>query len=150
METNGKINMNWSADQLQSKWGFHPCNYETYRKLKELHKAYWQAIRDFSKWQRWINKQSQNRKGSQPPQYCPIFFENGPWLRYTKDQNGMLHGKWFSKRITDHGIIDLYHQARMPQQQPVESFSNETLAQINKIYAQWVEYQKPLQSKVAG
>src|SRR5713101_340936 len=30
---------------FQSRWGFHPCDYQTFRKLKFLNQAYLQAIR---------------------------------------------------------------------------------------------------------
>jgi len=28
------------TDHLQSRWGHHPCSYETYKKLKDLNKVY--------------------------------------------------------------------------------------------------------------
>ena len=45
----------------QSRWGYHPCSYETFAKLKRLKKAYWQRIRDSAAWERWARKEPQNR-----------------------------------------------------------------------------------------
>lgn len=44
-----------------SRWGFHPCDYETYLKLKKLKKLYWASVSANAKWHRWDRKQPQNR-----------------------------------------------------------------------------------------
>ena len=36
-----------------SRWGFHPCDYQTYRKLKLLHAVYQKAVRQAHAWRRW-------------------------------------------------------------------------------------------------
>jgi len=46
---------------VQGKYGFHPCDYETYRKLKVIHKVYWESIFRMAAWTRWDRKQPQNR-----------------------------------------------------------------------------------------
>ena len=46
---------------FRSRWGFHPCDYETYRKLKFLHLIHEKAIRLAAAWQRWYRKERQNR-----------------------------------------------------------------------------------------
>jgi hypothetical protein len=45
----------------QSRWGYHPCDYETYLQLKKLNGYYEQALRAFAAWQRWARKEPQNR-----------------------------------------------------------------------------------------
>ena len=45
----------------QSKWGFHPCDVETYRKLKVIHKVYWESVFRMAAWSRWDRKHPQNR-----------------------------------------------------------------------------------------
>src|SRR5262249_45094399 len=45
----------------RSKWGFHPCDYQTYLLLKELNRLYEKAIRAYAAWRRWARKQPQNR-----------------------------------------------------------------------------------------
>jgi hypothetical protein len=45
----------------QSRWGYHPCDYETYLLLKKLNGFYEQALRAFAAWQRWARKEPQNR-----------------------------------------------------------------------------------------
>jgi hypothetical protein len=101
-----------------SKRGFHPCDYQTYLKLKMLHKRYWQTKRAFAEWKRWQRKLPKNRVirkwlrdangrkigheiiGPLPETtYCPTFVRNAnPWWGDTKD--------W--------GIVQTYQQARMP------------------------------------
>jgi hypothetical protein len=45
----------------QSRWGFHPCDYQTYRKLKFLNLAYLKAVRQAHAWMRWKRKDPHNR-----------------------------------------------------------------------------------------
>lgn len=45
----------------RSRWGFHPCDYETYLLLKQLHALHEAALHAYADWQRWARKQPQNR-----------------------------------------------------------------------------------------
>jgi hypothetical protein len=45
----------------QSRWGWHPCSYEEYLRLKLLHKHYWIAKRCLAEWERWNRKLPHNR-----------------------------------------------------------------------------------------
>lgn len=45
----------------QGKWGYYPCDWETYRKLKELNMAYTKAMHEKAAWERWDRKEPQNR-----------------------------------------------------------------------------------------
>jgi hypothetical protein len=116
----------------QSKYGFHPCDYETYKKLKFLHKHYWQTLYDFHAWWRWERKDEDNRKGPEPS-YCSVFVENKSWWK-KKRQGGNDSVVYLPKTVVDHGIVELYHKARMPQSEPLEIFSEETLRKINRLY----------------
>lgn len=46
---------------FQSRFGFHPCDYELYKKLKFIHKCYYQMLHDAAAWERWNRKEPQNR-----------------------------------------------------------------------------------------
>lgn len=85
---------------FKSKYGFHPCDYQTFRKLKAIHKWYWKALRDIADWERWSRKLPKNRVirrwirdkygrkigfeivGSKPePKCCPFFARhNHEWI----------------------------------------------------------------------
>ncbi len=77
---------------FQSRWGFHPCDYQTFRKLKLLIQVYLQTVRLAHAWQRWKRKDPHNRVmrrrirndkgqtiGYEPPvpmpepKICPVF-----------------------------------------------------------------------------
>ena len=45
----------------QSKWGFHPCDQETYKKLRKLNQWFLEAQRQAAEWNRWARKDKQNR-----------------------------------------------------------------------------------------
>jgi hypothetical protein len=51
---------------FRSRWGYHPCNFETFRKLKQLHRAYWDGRRLLAKWRRWNAKLPKNRTRPEP------------------------------------------------------------------------------------
>jgi hypothetical protein len=46
----------------QSRWGFHPCDFQGFKKLKRLHAAYYKGLRLIAKHKRWERKEPQNRK----------------------------------------------------------------------------------------
>jgi hypothetical protein len=50
----------------RSRWGWHPCDYETYLLLKELNARCERAVRRYAKWRRWRRKQPHNRLLRQP------------------------------------------------------------------------------------
>jgi len=115
------------ADSVhESRWGFHPVSYETFRKLKFLHKWYYQTLRDFARWVRWKNKFPHNRKGSEP-QYCPFFVPK---------RRG---------HCVNYGIVAAYRQARMPvprdEVQPLE-LSVEKIDGMYEEVKSWVEKQE--------
>ena len=45
----------------ESKFGFHPCDIETYMKLKKLNYWFSQAQHKAAEWNRWARKDEQNR-----------------------------------------------------------------------------------------
>lgn len=109
---------------FESRWGFHSCDYETFKKLKKLHKHYWKAVRGLAAWFRWDRKQPQNRiltkrlkdaSGRvtgrevigpwEEPKYCTVFgqpTEKRDWLT-------------IPEHLDDHGIIAAYLNARIPR-----------------------------------
>ena len=55
---------------FKSRWGFHPCSYETYLQLKQLKKRFWETVYAYERWRRWARKL--NRVGDEP-KFCPLF-----------------------------------------------------------------------------
>src|SRR5262245_7884384 len=45
----------------RSRWGWHPCDYATFRLLRELNLRCERALRQFAAWQRWQRKLPHNR-----------------------------------------------------------------------------------------
>ncbi len=46
---------------FQSRWGYHPCSYEFYLKLKRLNLLAQKCLSQASAWKRWDRKEPQNR-----------------------------------------------------------------------------------------
>ena len=119
---------------LQSRFGFHPCDYELFAKLKCLHKHYWQTLYDFHRWHRWWRKQPQNRVG-QEPAYCPAFVEDCPWYKPVTT-HGVAGFKVYPRTVVDHGLVALYHQVRHPQAEPAAELDATVLERIAALHAQ--------------
>lgn len=147
------------VDQVyRSRWGFHPCSRATFLKLKAIHKAYWQAVRAHADWKRWHRKEPQNRiireylRDSQgrkcgvvstrprpEPQWCPVFPAK-KWPGHSTQSDyakAFPHSKWC--KLDDHGILNLYQQARRPSAEPVPVWQN--LEKIDRLYAELVANQ---------
>ena len=117
----------------RSRWGFHPCDYQTFRKLKTLHKRYWQTVKAYAEWRRWNRKEPQNRVirkwerdekgrkirfevvGPRPePKYCPFFVNR------------------FG--VESKGIVEAYQQARRPVKENEVRPLKLSVEQIDRMY----------------
>ena len=118
----------------QSRFGFHPCDLETYRKLRSLKRYYWLTVRDFHRWWRWQRKQAQNRQGPEPA-YCSVFVENRPWIRWRR-----VHGhdavRHYPRTLVDRGVLGWFAAAKPPQAEPPPLFDAATLEQIDQLHAE--------------
>ena len=126
--------MRTTENPFQSRFGYHPCDYATYCKLKALHRAYWQAVYDFHRWHRWWRKQPENRQGDEP-KYCASFVVDKVWYKPVIT-HGVAGFKVYPRTLTDHGIVAWHQAARTPMSSPVTIFDESTLATIEKYYEQ--------------
>ena len=119
------------TNNYQSRWGYHPCDYNLFLKLKFLQRQYWQTLYDFHRWHRWWRKQEQNRVGREPD-YCPIFVQDEPWYKRVR-----IHGeagfKVYPKTVTDLDIVSLHQRARLPHVDPVDPFDEVTVRKIEEL-----------------
>ena len=122
----------------RSRFGFHPCTHEIYLKLKYLHRRYWDTLRQFHTWHRWNRKQPENRIGNEP-RFCPCFVENRPWAKRVT-RGGETGFKLYPKTVVDHDVLRLYHEARMPQAEPVDLFSDEQIEAVKQLLDQVYDY----------
>jgi hypothetical protein len=151
---------------FRSRWGFHPCDYATYRKLRLLNRVYERAVRLAHAWDRWKRKDPHNRVTrrrlrdatgrpicyaepaplAEPP-LCPLFSRKVQERRFV-DKKGRCTPEGFldDKVVTDGPWIPTdYSAARRPVSDPgaVRPLRC-TLAQIDEFYARalaWLEQQ---------
>lgn len=95
----------------QSPWGYHPCTYETYKRLRSLYKEFWVHVRKAAAAGRWRSKQPENRTGT-CPSYCSKLVEKG--------------GKYY----TSCRVWTLFQAARRPNPHPVPEFTAHELFEI--------------------
>jgi hypothetical protein len=124
--------MTSSSTPFQSRWGFHPCDYEFFLKLKRLHKWYWQTLYDFHRWHRWWRRLAANRIGSEP-KCCPAFIVDQMWHKSVQVR-GEKGFKLYPRTVVDHGAVNLYQLALRPQLEPVPPFDARTIALIEALY----------------
>lgn len=123
--------MTRTTDPYKSRWGFHPCSYELFVKLRCLHKQYWQTVYAFHRWHRWWRKEPQNRTSPEPG-FCPAFVLDEPWYKPVR-LGGVDGFKVYPRKVVDHGVVELYHAARRPRPEPVEPFDAETIGRIERL-----------------
>lgn len=124
--------MTTDTKTFQSRWGFHPCDYESFTKLRQLHKWYWETLYDFHRWHRWWRKEEQNRTGPEPG-YCEVFVEAKPWFKPVRF-HGEPGSKVYPKTILAHGVLELYRSARIPRPEAVPPWDAEVLDRIHSLY----------------
>ena len=105
----------------KGRFGFHACDYETYRKLKKLYAYYWKSLRAYAEWERWNRKDPSNRilrKWTRNDKGQKISFEVvGPKPepgRYPVFVNTNYYGAKGTHRLKSESVIDDYQKARMP------------------------------------
>jgi hypothetical protein len=124
--------MNYHLQTHSGRFGYHVCNYETYRQLKDLHRWYWRTVREFHRWWRWQRKLPHNRRGSEPS-YCPLFVEDRLWfkLRRSHGQDGFRR---YPKMVVDRGVVAWYQAAKTPHRQSPAPLDEVALQQILKLH----------------
>lgn len=139
--------MSTVSSENKSRFGYHPCSYELYLKLKYIYKHYWNALSDYSNWERWnrkyphnrvIRKRKTNAKGQKigyeivgprpEPTYCPFFVKTV-----------VKYGVSYSE-VSDFGFNDLFYYARRPSANPVEPFSDLVVKNIEDFHQKLVDY----------
>lgn len=109
----------------KSRWGYHPCDYQTFLLIRKIHKAYRKAQRQGGSLKRWLRKQPQNRVSY--PRERDSF---GRWVRNKcadptpvprPEVNAafvnVVNHSWLGDYVTvnDAGIVNDYINARTPR-----------------------------------
>jgi len=118
---------------VKGRFGFHPCDYQTYLKLKQLKKRFWETVYASARYDRWHNKFPHNRKGAEPAKYCPLIGNRVFGSRGKNELGYQVWGKIPNK--LDQKLLDLFEQARMPlPEADVKVFDAHQLQIINETY----------------
>lgn len=124
---------------FQSRWGFHPCDYATYRKLKLLNQVYLRSVRLARAWQRWQRKEPHNRVSrrrvrngqgqtvgygppvplAEPP-VCPVFSQKVYRTRFVDKKGGRQKEGFLEETCLtdDFGVAAAYAAVRRPAAEP--------------------------------
>ena len=140
------MKMTLETNAYQSRWGYHPCNYETFLRLKKLNGLYFKALKQQAEWHRWYRKEPQNRViykykrdlqgrrigkeivGPRPePNINSIFLEK-------KHVKSRWYGEYDTVYITDLPIMQMYQKARKPRKREVVQPLDISKEQIYELY----------------
>lgn len=116
-----------------SRWGYYPCDYDTYIRLKKLAEHVRRALHMSHAWKRWARKLPHNRVARQrlrndkgqcvgyrviglipEPQIDPVF----PDVTTTPDWKQWRTGKMPKIIVGDDGVLADYQRARFPKATP--------------------------------
>lgn len=119
----------------QGKYGWYPCDLETYHKLKAINLAYDQAIHKMKAWKRWERKDPKNRvirrklkdstgqvvgyglaEPMSEPEICPVFCKKVvKKVYFDKANNYHKNGlDWTDVELIESSVYDDYRKARYP------------------------------------
>ena len=120
---------------FEGKWGYYSVSYETFLKLKELHKWYHKTLRHLGTWVRWDRK-TVHQHGPEP-KYCSIFVHDRASWWHTEDKDGNSKFHYYPKTRVDHGICEAFHSARMPKDTPEKVEPLEiSLEEVDRLHAE--------------
>jgi hypothetical protein len=151
---------------FRSRFGFHPCDYATYRKLKFLNTIHQRAVRLAHAWDRWKRKDPHNRVNRRrirneqgqtigytdpvplpEPTICPVFSRKVQEKRFMDKKGKQFKEGFLDERVVtdDSRIATDYSAARRPAATP-EAVGplGSTRAEIDELYEKaraWVEQQ---------
>jgi len=100
---------------FKSKWGYHPCDKETFQQLKKLN--YWLLLakKKAANWHRW-NRKDKKYQIKTEPETCPIFSEirnltDLKWGVYTNKTmfNRTTHSFWIKHNVKNDHLMSLDH-----------------------------------------
>jgi hypothetical protein len=124
----------------QGRFGFHPCDYQTFIKLKLINKIYHQALRQFSAWNRWNRKAPHNRKTTEPTINTlfiekikkKVYSKNGVWIK----EGYLIDCITFNEQAT---LIDDFYNAKYPKESQEKVFPlRNSLEEIDLIFNQLI------------
>jgi hypothetical protein len=121
---------------VKGRWGFYPCEYETYLKLKRIKKRYWETVYAETRYNRWERKLPKNRKGPEPI-FCPLV-GNRVWGWRMGNIPESPYPVRIPTRIankTDQAFLDWFESARRPLDEDlVKPFTKSQIDLINEAY----------------
>jgi len=151
---------------FRSRWGNHPCDYQTFHKLKLLNIVYQEAIRRARAWQRWYRKDPHNRVvrrrirnaqgqtiGYEPsipvpePVLCAVFSQKTLEKRQVDKRGNFSRDGFVEERVVlEHAWIPGdYAAARKPVSEPADVRPLHcSAAEIDDLYEKaraWLEVQ---------
>lgn len=126
----------------QGRFGYHPCDFETFLKLKEAHGLLLRAYRDCKRFLRWENKLPDNRNGEEPK--CPHFMLTSGYHRLDKHVfygTGFMDAKVNGTPLNYYlCVLRQYQNARRPKATPEEVIPLELPVDFDAIIAQLKEF----------
>jgi hypothetical protein len=151
---------------FRSRWGFHPCDFATYRKLKFLNVVYQRAVRLAHAWERWHRKAPHNRVRRRrlrnelgqtvgytdgvplpEPPLCPVFSRKVQHRRFIDSKGNYSKEGFLDEMLVtdDPGIASDYSTARRPAvEQAAVGPLRSTAAELDELYTKaraWLEQQ---------
>lgn len=131
MENNQAVVRPSEEKSLKSRFGYHVCDYDTFREIKALHKIFWEQVRKFAAFERWDRK-TINQFG-QMPKYFRLFQVPKTWKKYDSPRvlrtGENKHGR-MTRDTENFWIRKLFLLAKTPHAAPVEPLSDEVLSKI--------------------
>jgi hypothetical protein len=118
-------------NELKSRWGYHPCDYETFQKLRVIKKYYYKNLHVIAERDRWLDKEPQNRV----IRTRHTFINRGGKLT-TKVIGSVPRPEPKPMWELDNArfAVELCNLARIPQPKPIQAYNTIQLVVIFNLY----------------
>jgi hypothetical protein len=160
----------------KSRWGYHPCDYETFLLLKKLNACFLRALHRYTAWKRWSRKQPHNRVirkkmvdaqgckvgsevvGPMPePCLCPFFTKREKVVSHRKSKGGPIKAEGGAERLhlEYSDLPEVYRAARTPVLRedlvaPLKYSPEEIRGLVQQVEAWYRQAVAPTAADVAG
>jgi hypothetical protein len=127
----------------RSRWGFHPCDLATWRRLRRLRLLWFGSLRRLAAWQRWNHKLPHNRvirRRVRGADGRPIGWEVMGPCREPAVPEFAVREQW-GRRVIDHDWVEAcYRQAKRPAPEPVEVWPAARVREIEELLRRFEDW----------
>jgi hypothetical protein len=121
---------------FRSRWGYHPCDWNAWIRIKRLRFLWFLTVRRLAAWRRWNNKLPHNRviwRRIRGDDSRPVAWEKIGALAEPRVAEFMVREEWGRRQMAHSWIEESYRQAKRPAIEPAAPWPAARLKEIDEL-----------------